>query len=121
MNKKSIKDSYDLMANDLINFGMAAHYVDITSRGIRIRPINPNEMHAVIPAVICGLKHDIAIVDDIEAKEKPFSANVVPFYSKNYASKQCMELVDEILFQEEKQPKENHPHGWYRKFEKKRF
>ena len=31
-----------------------------------------------------------------------------------------MELVDAILFKEEKQPKNNHPHGWYRKFEKKR-
>lgn len=54
-------------------------------------------------------------------REPSFPANSNPYYPRSYASKNTMELVDAILFQEEKQPKENHPHGWYRKFEKKRF
>ena len=40
---------------------------------------------------------------------------------EKYNIKDTMELVDAILFQNQKQPKENHPHGWYRKFDKKRF
>ena len=113
-------ESHDFI-KDLTEFGMAAHYVDITSRGIRIRPINTNAMHAVMPAVIGGLKHDIVIVDDIEIKENIFSINRNQ-YQKGHSSEKRMELVDAIMFQElKKLPKENHPHGWYRKFEKKRF
>lgn len=127
---QAVNDAIHDFIEDLAEFGMAAHYVDITSRGIHIRPINPNAMHAVMPAVISGLKHDIVIIDDeyqpkyIDPElehEKPFPINVVPFYPRNYASKQCLELVDGILFQELKTQKENHPYGWYRKFEKKRF
>ena len=120
------------MLHDLTEFGMTANYITSinNNRGICIQSI-PMYMHAeVMPAVIGGLKHDIVIIDDeyqpkyIDPElehEKPFPINVVPFYPRNYASKQCLELVDGILFQEEKQPKENHPYGWYRKFEKKRF
>lgn len=101
------------------------------NRGIHVKQTNPLEMcYAEIPIVIYGTKHNIIIVDDkYQPKhvdhalehEIPFPFNVVQFRPRNYASKECMELVDAILFQENKQPKENHPHGWYRKFEKKRF
>ena len=66
-------------------------------RGIRIQPI----MHAVMPSVIGGLNHNIMIADHVEMKEP--------------------ELIQFDCRKEEKQPKENHPYGWYRKFEKKRF
>ena len=72
---------------------------------------------------ISGLNHNIIIADDIELakmREPSFPANKNPYYPRNYASKNTIELVDAILFQEEKQPKDNHPHGWYRKFEKNR-
>ena len=87
---------------DLTEFGMAASYVTSTPRGIHIQSINPMAMHAVMPAVIGGLNHNIVIADDIELAKK-------------------MKEPELILFQEQKQPKENHPYGWYRKFEKKRF
>ena len=89
-------------------------------RGIRIQPI----MHAVMPVVIGGLNHNIVIADDIKLakmREPSFSINSNPFYPKSYASKDTVEIIDAILFQKQKQPKDNHPHGWYRKFEKKRF
>ena len=89
-------------------------------RGIRIQPI----MYAVIPAVIGGLNHNIIVANDIELakmREPSFSINSNPFYPKSYASKDTVEIIDAILFQKQKQPKENHPYGWYRKFEKKRF
>ena len=54
-------------------------------------------------------------------REPSFPINVVPFYPRKYASRDAIELVDAILFQKEKKPKDNHPHGWYRKFEKKRY
>ena len=105
----------------LMEFGIAAEHISY-DRGICIQSINPMGMHAVImPSVIGGLNHNIIIADDIEIKEPEFSANRNPYYLKNYASRDTMQLVDAILFQEQKQPKENHPHGWYRKFEKKRF
>ena len=109
---------------DLTEFGMAASYITSTPRGISIQSINPMDMHAVMPSVIGGLNHNIIIADDIELakmRESSFLANRNTYYPRNYASKNTMELVDAILFQEEKQPKENHPYGWYRKFDKKRF
>ena len=93
-------------------------------RGIHIQSINPMAMHAVIPAVIGRLNHNIMVADDIELakmREPSFSINSNPFYPKSYASKDTVEIIDAILFQKQKQPKENHPYGWYRKFEKKRF
>ena len=54
-------------------------------------------------------------------KEPSFPANSNPYYQSKYASKDTMEIIDAILFQEEKQPKDNHPYGWYRKFDKKRY
>ena len=93
-------------------------------RGISIQSINQMAMHAVIPAVIGGLNHNIIVADDIELakmREPSFSINRNPFYPRSYASKDTIELVDAILFQKQKQPKENHPHGWYRKFDKKRY
>ena len=86
---------------DLTELGMAASYINYTPRGIRIQSINPMDMHAVMPAVIGGLNHNIIIADDIGIKEP--------------------ELIQFDFSEEKKQPKENHPHGWYRKFDKKRF
>ena len=87
------------LIKDLTEFGMAASHVSYNdNRGICIQSINPMDMHAVMPAVIGGLNHNIMIADDIEIKEPEL-----------------------IQFQEQKQPKENHPHGWYRKFDKKRY
>ena len=113
------------MLHDLREFGMYAK--DITSinngKGFCIQSI-PVDIGAVMPSVIGGLNHGIIIVDDIELskmKEPSFPANRNPYYPRKCASKDTMELVDAILFQEEKQPKENHHHGWYRKFEKKRY
>lgn len=112
-------DISEIIKEQIDNFGFDDH------RGICIQSINPMDMHAgMMPAVISGLNHNIIVVDDIELakmKEQSFSINRNPFYPRSYTSKNTMELVDAILFQEEKQPKENHPHGWYRKFEKKRF
>ena len=85
---------------DLTEFGMAASHVSYdNNRGISIKSINPMNMHAVMmTSVIGGLNHNIMIADDIEIKEPEL-----------------------ILFQERKQQKENYPHGWYRKFDKKRY
>lgn len=89
--------SLDAIKNMCIELG----YYD---RGIRIRPINPLEMcYAEIQAVICGLKHDIVIVDDI--------------YLQKIKGQEILQFDFPIL----EKVKENHPHGWYRKFEKKRF
>ena len=120
MNNKlaTYDDIPEVIKEQIDNFEFDDH------RGIHIQSINPMDMHAVIPAVIDGLNHNIIIADDIELakmKEPSFSINRNPFYPRSYASKNTMELVDAILFQEEKQPKENHPHGWYRKFDKKRY
>ena len=92
-------------------------------RGISIQSINQMAMHAVMPSVISGLNHNIIIADDIELakmREPSFSINRNPFYPRSYASKDTVEIINAILFQKQKQPKENHPHGWYRKFDKKR-
>ena len=87
---------------DLTEFGMAAsHITTCTPRGISIQSINPMTMHAVMPSVIGGLNHNIMIADDIGIKEQ--------------------ELIQFDCYKEQKQPKENHPYGWYRKFDKKRF
>jgi len=88
---------------DLTEFGMAASHVSYNNnRGISIKSINPMNMHAVMmPSVIGGLNHNIMIADDIEIKEP--------------------ELIQFDCWKEQKQPKENHPHGWYRKFDKKRY
>ena len=87
---------------DLIELGMAASHVSYDdNRGICIQSINPMGMHAVImPSAIGGLNHNIIITDDIEVKEP--------------------EVIFDFL-EEKKQPKDNHPHGWYRKFDKKRY
>ena len=46
-------------------------------------------------------------------------------YINNYLGKNVKIFRNERelikINQEEKKPKENHPHGWYRKFDKKRF
>lgn len=106
---------------DLIEFGMAASYVtsNDNNRGICIQSINPMGMRAVMPAVIGGLNHNIIIAEDIETREQSFPSNKNQYYPRNYASKNTMELIDAMLLKEE--IKENHHHGWYRKFEKKRF
>ena len=87
---------------DLTEFGMAASHVSYDdNRGISIQSINPMDMCTVMmPSVICGLNHNIIIADDIGIKEP--------------------EVIFDFL-EEQKQPKENHPHGWYRKFDKKRY
>ena len=107
-------DTSEVIKEIVDNFGFD------DNRGIRIQPI----MYAVIPAVIGGLNHNIMVANDIELakmREPSFSINSNPFYPKSYASKDTVEIIDAILFQKQKQPKENHPYGWYRKFEKKRF
>ena len=94
-------EAINKMLHDLTEFGMTTSYVTSINngKGICIQSINPMGMHAVMmPSVIGGLNHNIMIADDIEIKEPEL-----------------------IQFQEQKQPKENHPHGWYRKFEKKRY
>ena len=64
-------------------------------------------------------------IDDINKFSEDYVNNYlgkdVKIFKKHKVSKDTMELIDAILFQEEKQPKENHPHGWYRKFDKKRY
>ena len=116
-------ESHDFI-KDLTEFGMAASHVTFDNhRGIHIQHISPMSMCCT--ATISGSKHDIIIADDIylaKMKEPSFQANIIPFYSRNYASKATAELIDAILLEDfRKTPKENHPHGWYRKFEKKRF
>ena len=120
MNNKlaTYDDIPEVIKEQIDNFEFDDH------RGIHIQSINPMDMHAVIPAVIDGLNHNIMVADDIELakmREPSFSINSNPFYPKSYASKDTVEIIDAILFQKQKQPKENHPYGWYRKFEKKRF
>lgn len=120
-------EAINKMLHDVTEFCMTASYVTSINngKGFCIKQINTMDMHAaVMPASIYGHNHNIIVTDDIELakmREPSFPINVVPFYPRSYASKDTKELVDAILFQEEKQPKNNHPHGWYRKFEKKRF
>ena len=71
------------------------------NRGIHIQSINPIGMHAMMPSVIGGLNHNIIIADHVEMKEP--------------------ELIQFDCWKELKEPKENHPYGWYRKFDKKRY
>ena len=135
---------------DLTEFGMAASYITSTPRGISIQSINPMAMHTVMPSVIGGLNHNIIIADDIRMKEPEliqfeeeclfkekisiddinkfskyyvdnFLGKDVKIFKKYKVSKDTPQIIDAIIFQEEKQPKINHPRGWYRKFEKKRF
>lgn len=96
------------MLHDLTEFGMTASYVTLNDnkRGICIQSI-PMDICAVMQASIM--------------KEPTFPANSNQYYPRKYASKDTPQIIDAILFQEEKQPKENHPHGWYRKFDKKRY
>lgn len=71
-------------------------------RGICIQSINPFSIYKVMmPAVIGGLNNNIIIADHVEMKEPG--------------------LIQFDCLKEEKQPKENHQYGWYRKFDKKRF
>lgn len=97
-------ESHDFI-KDLTEFGMAASHVTFdNNRGIHIQSINPVSMsYAFMPAVICGLKHNIIIADDISLAK--------------------MKEPDVLKFElpELEEVKVNHPHGWYRKFEKKRF
>ena len=97
---KNDSDKENARQLELIMNHKLATYDDISEViKVSIKSINPMNMHAVImPSVIGGLNHNIMIADDIEIKEPEL-----------------------ILFQEQKQPKENHPHGWYRKFDKKRY
>ena len=74
-------------------------------RGISIQSTNPMAMHAVMPSVIGGLNHNIIIADDIELAKKMKEPELIQF--------DC--------WKEQKLPKINHPYGWYRKFDKKRF
>lgn len=107
---------------DLTEFGMAASHVSYDNdRGIYIQPINPIDMLAAMPAVISGINHNIMIADDIEMREPVFQASTNPYYTRNYASKDTIEIIDKTLFQKQKIPKDNHTYGWYRKFEKKRY
>ena len=63
-------------------------------------------------------------IDDINKFSKYYVDNFlgkdVKIFKKHKVSKDTPQIIDAIIFQEQKQPKENHPHGWYRKFEKKR-
>ena len=96
ISKKILESGLHKSIESLMEFGIAAEHIlydDI--RGICIQSINPMGMYT---AVIGGLNHNIIITDDIEIKEPEL-----------------------IKFEEQKQPKENHPHGWYRKFDKKRY
>ena len=93
------------MLHDLTEFGMTATYISSydNNRGFSIQLI-PADMHTAMPASIYGCNNKIIVVDEIElAKMKE------------------PELIQFDCWKEEKQPKENHPHGWYRKFEKKRY
>ena len=114
------------MLHDLIEFEMTASYITSINngKGFCIQSIDPMDMCAVMPTSIYGYNNKVIVIDEIELakmREPSFSINRNLYYPRSYASKDNMELVDEILFQEDKQPKENHPHGWYRKFEKKRY
>ena len=117
--KQLSEESINKMLHDLTEFGMCANYIT-NNKGISIQSINPFDMCTAIGELNCN---DI-VADDIELakmREPSFSININPFYPKSYASKDTVEIIDAILFQKQKQPKENHPYGWYRKFEKKRF
>ena len=103
ISKKILESGLHKSIESLTEFGMAASHVSYdNNRGISIKSINPMGMHAVMmPSIIRGLNHNIMIADDIEIKEP--------------------ELIQFDCWKKQKQPKENHPHGWYRKFDKKRF
>ena len=92
-------DISEIIKEQIDNFVFDDH------RGICIQSINPMGMcTAMMPSVIGGLNHNIVIANDIKlAKIKE------------------PELIQFDCWKEQKQPKENHPYGWYRKFEKKRF
>ena len=121
------EEAINEMLHDLTEFGMAPGYITSINngKGFCIQSINPMDMHAAaMPAVIGGLNHGVIVADDIElakTREPSFSANRNPYYQRKYASRDTIELINAIIFQEEKQPKNNHPQGWYRKFEKKRY
>ena len=70
----------------------------------------------------CLSEEEISI-DDINKFSKYYVDNFlgkdVKIFKKYKALKDTTELIEPILFKEE--IKENHPHGWYRKFEKKRY
>ena len=103
ISKQILESGLHKSIESLMEFGIAVEHISYDdNRGICIQSINPMGMHAVImPSVIGGLNHNIMIADDIEIKEP--------------------ELVQFDCWKEQKQPKENHPHGWYRKFDKKRY
>ena len=117
ISKKILESGLHKSIESLTEFGMAASHVSYdNNRGISIKSINPMNIHAVMmPSIIRGLNHNIMILDDIEIKEPDFENEYFPINNIN------IEFADEILFQKQKQPKENHPHGWYRKFDKKRY
>ena len=104
ISKKILESGLHKSIESLMEFGIAVEHISYDdNRGICIQSINPMDMHAVMmPSVISGLlNHNIMIADHVEMKEP--------------------ELIQFDCRKEEKQPKENHPYGWYRKFEKKRF
>ena len=95
--KATYDDISEVIKEQIDNFGFDDH------RGICIQSINPMGMcTAMMPSVISGLlNHNIMIADHVEMKEP--------------------ELIQFDCWKEQKQPKENHPYGWYRKFDKKRY
>ena len=103
ISKKILESGLHKSIESLMEFGIAAEHISYDdNRGICIQSINPMGMCTVMmPSVICGLNHNIIITDDIGIKEP--------------------EVIQFDFFKEQKQPKENHPHGWYRKFDKKRY
>ena len=99
------KEEINEMLHDLTEFGIAVSHVSYdNNKGICIQSINPMDMHTAMPASIYGSNHNIMIVDEIEL-----------------AKIREQELIQFDYWKERKQPKDNHPHGWYRKFEKKRY
>lgn len=100
---KNDSDKENARQLELIMNHKLATYDDISEViKVSIKSINPMNMHAVMmPSVICGLNYNIIIADDIEMKEPG--------------------LIQFDCCKEQKQPKENHPHGWYRKFDKKKY
>ena len=106
ISKKILESGLHKSIESLMEFGIAAEHISYDdNRGICIQSINPMGMCiAMMPSVIGGLNHNIIIADDIKlAKIKE------------------PELIQFDFLDEKKQPKENHPHGWYRKFDKKRY
>ena len=100
ISKQILESGLHKSIESLMEFDIAAEHISY-DRGICIQSINPMDMRVATPA--------------------SFSINRNPFYPRSYESRDTVEIIDAILFKKDKQPKENHPHGWYRKFDKKRY